>query len=584
MPAPRVISERYEVLETLRSDALSEELRARDRKLGREVLLVRRTPAAAVPGKNAEERTLREARSLAALEHPSVQRLHDVLVDDAGPILVLEPVAGETLTARLERERKLAPADVARLGVELAGALAALHAAGAVHRDVSCANVVVRPDGSACLTGFRLSKPIALGAGTSLEYGASGAGHGRAGRADLPAHPAPEQLGGEAANARTDVFALGCVLYRALTGREAFPEFLERGWSEPVDPARLDPLVPRSLAKAVLACLARSPIARAQSAAIVQGLLAAERDPRAASPGVTTRKRSHAPWIGAAALVLSLLGAWQLWPRDPTDSARGIATPDAGVAARAEGAAYSSGFRRAHALLIGIGEAYRGNGFAPLANAVRDVDALDAALRASPRKEWNPRVLREGEATYDGIRAALTQLEEALEPEDRALIYFAGHGVPHERSGSSGFLIPADGLSLERDRNRTRWLHFDALDRFLKDTRAKHVLVALDCCYGGRLASTRAASAHAFDERFLTSPARVVLAAGRSDEQVSDGGVAGHSPFAEVFLDALGGEGVAITSSMLHAQMLRVFTEREIRQTPVLAFSAEPGEFVFYLE
>ena len=75
-----------------------------------------------------------------------------------------------------------------------------------------------------------------------------------------------------------------------------------------------------------------------------------------------------------------------------------------------------------------------------------------------------------------------------------------------------------------------------------------------------------------------------MLAAGRSDEQVSDGGVAGHSPFAEVFLDALGEQGGAITSSMLHTRMLRLFTEREIPQTPVLAFSEEPGEFVFFLE
>ena len=583
MPAPRVIADRYEVLETLRSDERCEELRARDRKLAREVLLVRRVPTAGLPGKTAEERALREARSLAALVHPAVQKLHDVVADEAGPVLVLEPVEGETLAARLARDGKLAPLEVAALGVELAGALAALHAAGAVHRDVSSENVVLRPDGSACLTGFRLAKPIALGAGTSLEYGrARESGE----RGELPAHPAPEQLGGEAANARTDVFALGCVLYRALCGREAMPDFLERGWSEPADPARSDPRVSRPLAQAVLACLARSPIARAQSAAAVEELLRkAETAPRAMSPGAPGRKRSNAPWIGATALLLCSLGAWQLWPRGPAATAeRGIAPPGAEIATRADGTTFSSGFRRAHALLIGIGEAYRPNGFAPLANAVRDVDALETALRAAPRKEWTTRVLRDGEATYEGIRDALAELEAALETEDRALIFFAGHGVPHETSGSSGWLIPADGLALERDPNRKRWLHFDALDRFLKDARAKHVLVALDCCYGGRLASTRAASARAFDERFLTRKARVVLAAGRSDEQVSDGGAIGHSPFAEVLLDALGEHGGAITSSMLHARMLQLFNEREIPQTPVLAFSEDPGEFVFFLE
>jgi hypothetical protein len=195
-------------------------------------------------------------------------------------------------------------------------------------------------------------------------------------------------------------------------------------------------------------------------------------------------------------------------------------------------------------------------------------------------------ILIEEQASYDGIRAALAELERKLDTEDRVLVYYAGHGVPHERSGSSGWLIPSDGESRERDPNLSRWLHFDAFDRFLKDALAKHVLLAMDCCYGGRLATPRSAEARAYEERFLTRKAKLVLAAGRADEPVSDGLATEHSPFAQVFLDALRPGAGAITSSMLHASMLRVFAEREIPQTPVLAFppDAAPGEFVFLVE
>jgi hypothetical protein len=420
---------------------------------------------------------------------------------------------------------------------------------------------------------------------TSLEYGPSHASE----QAALPAHPAPEQLGGEAASARSDLFALGCVLYRALTGREALPEFFERGWSAPQDPARLVPETPRELAKVVLACLARSPISRPQSAAEVrEQLRAAGTGQRTADGPKRARPRvSTAVGAGAAALLLAGLGAWQLWPSTSgAGAARGIATGEESGIVRDPGALFAAGFRSSRALLIGIGESYRENGFPPLRNAVRDVEALEAALAGLPADRWETTVLTEEEATFDGIRAALAELEEALEPEDRALIYFAGHGVPHERSGSSGFLIPADGESLEKDRSRTRWLHFDAFDRFLKDASAKHVLLAMDCCYGGRLAAARSASVSDYQERFLTRPARVVLAAGRADEQVSDGIASGHSPFAQVFLDSLTHTGKAITSSMLHAEMLRTFTERGLPQTPVLAFPEDvpPGEFVFLLE
>lgn len=606
MSEPRLIAGRFEVLEVLSSGVQGEELRARDRTLGREVLLVRRTAESALLGPAASERAVREARALAGLRHGSIQRLFDALADDSGPMLVLEPVAGEALAARLARDERLPVEQVLHLGLELADALAAVHAAGAVHRDICEANVILRPDGSACLTGFRLAKLASLGVGTSIQYGHGGEASAASERALLPTHPAPEQLGGESAGARTDLFALGCVLYHALTGRAAFPALMETGWSAPADPARLVPGTPPALAKLVLACLARSPVGRPQMASeLLEGLRACA-GASVASQGVrrTTGKNTpgknapgkRTPWkpagLALAALVALTLFGWRAWPRATSATSegqmeqpmeRGLAVQNA--PARPADARFAAGFRESHALLIGIGEAYRANGFAPLGNAVRDVQAVAAALEALPADRWQTTLLLDGAATYEGIRAALSTLENQLQPEDRALIYFAGHGVPHERSESSGFLVPADGQALEKDPLRTRWLHFQTLQTFLTDASAKHVLLALDCCFGGRVASMRAASAREYQERFLQSRAVVVLAAGRAHEQVSDGGAGGHSPFAEVFIEALAPRDGAITSSLIHARMLERFTDRGLPQTPVLTYPEDvaPGEFVFLL-
>ena len=570
---------RFRVLETLVSEGGRVEERALDGVLGREVLLVRRGLAVQGTG----ERGLREARALAGLAHPGLQKLYDAFSDDGGVTLVLEPVGGESLAERLGGGGRLEPEEVRRLGLDLADALAAVHAAGAVHRDVCAEHVILRPEGGVCLTGFRLAKPATQGAQTSLDYG--GRETSRV-RAELPAHPAPEQLGGEAASPRSDLFALGCLLYRALTGEDAQPELLERGWQTPLDPHRLVPAAPRELTRLILSCLARSPLGRPRSAVELRDALgpAGKHVPKALRRG----RRPTALGIAAAAalLVAMGLGAVLLRPDGAGQAASGAAI-ERGIGLepdplRARGGAYGPGFRRSHALLIGIGQEYRRGGFATLPNAPRDVLALAEILAASPGR-WETRVLLEESATFDGIRTALAGLEAELDPEDRVLVYFAGHGMPHARSGTSGWLIPADAQSLERDPTRSRWLHFDTFERFLKDAAAKHVLLAMDCCYGGRLAATRSAGATPFEARFLTRPAKVVLAAGRADEPVLDGVAQGHSPFAEVFLGALRERSAPITSSMLHAALLRSFADRDVPHTPVLAFLPEvgPGEFVF---
>lgn len=567
MGEPRIIAGRYEVREERRIGE-REELRARDRTLVREVLLVR-SRFDAFAGRAASERSLREARALAALRHGGIQRLFDVFEESEGPTLVLEPVPGETLSARLAREGKLTPEEVQRLACELAEALAAVHAAGAVHRDVSAENIVLRTDGSACLTGFRLAKPLGLGTGTTIEYLRApepGIDYSQ----ELPAHPSPEQYAGESASARSDLFALGCVLYQAATGRPPFPP--GTGWSAPTDPRKLAPGISRELASLVLACLARSPVGRPQSATELVRALQASQAP---SPKVS---RGLAPLLGGLVAVAVLtLGAWRLWPRTSgTGVERGIETP----ASAAAGASHTVGFSRSRALLIGIGAAYEGSGWNPLPNAVGDVEALADALGNREGDHWEVRTLLDEAATHDGIRTALEQLGRELGSEDRALIYFAGHGEPHPTSESSGWLIPSDAR--RDDTGKTRWLHFDNLGRTMVDTAAKHVLLALDCCYGGRAAELRGGGALAYQELFTTEPARVVLAAGRANQAVADG-LGTHSPFASVLLASLAETERSFTTSELHGRLQREFLEQGLPQTPVLAHlpGVPAGEFVF---
>ncbi|MEQ1895029.1 MAG: caspase family protein, partial [Planctomycetota bacterium] len=314
------------------------------------------------------------------------------------------------------------------------------------------------------------------------------------------------------------------------------------------------------------------PVGRPQSAAELARALQASATPAGA------RRPRLAPLAGALAAVLVLaLGAWRLWPRaSEPDGTRGLALPEAA----GPGASHAAGFAHSRALLIGIGAAYEGSGWKPLPNAAGDVTDLSEALATRSGDQWEVRTLLDEEATHDGIRTELARLEEGLTSEDRVLIYFAGHGEPHPRSEDSGWLIPSDAR--RDDAGRTRWVYFDDLARAMKDSPAKHVLLALDCCYGGRVAEQRGAGVLAYKETFTTEPARVVLAAGRANQPVEDG-TGKHSTFAEVLLDALSDPHASYTSSELHARLQGAFLEKGLPQQPVLAHlpGVPAGEFVF---
>ena len=217
MPAadelPPELADRYEAAERLGAGVSAIVLRARRRADGRAVVvkLLRGVPGAA--GDELSRRFGREARAMAALDHPRVVRLLEVAGDDGAIALVMEHAAGGTLRARLEREGRLAPERAIPLALDLLEGLAACHAAGLVHRDVKPENVLLTAEGRACVADLGCVRRFD-GADSTLTRNGSLVG--------TPRYMAPEQLEGEPGPA-SDVYAAGLVLHEMLTGSPAVP-------------------------------------------------------------------------------------------------------------------------------------------------------------------------------------------------------------------------------------------------------------------------------------------------------------------------------------------------------------------------
>jgi len=258
----------YEVLAPLGAGGMGEVYRARDTRLGREVA-VKVLPAHLTESAELRTRFEREARTVSSLNHPNICTLHDVGRENGTDYLVMELVEGESLADRLTRGA-LPLAEIVRLGAQIADALDRAHRAGILHRDLKPGNVMLAKAG-AKLMDFGLSRPAAPG----------GADPGLTSAQPLTAHGtivgtyqymAPELLEGREADVRSDLWALGCVLYEMATGRPAYggssPASLISAIlrEEPRAMAELAPMAPASLESIVRGCLAKDPEQRWQSA------------------------------------------------------------------------------------------------------------------------------------------------------------------------------------------------------------------------------------------------------------------------------------------------------------------------------
>jgi len=284
----------YRVLRRLGAGGMGEVYLAFDTRLEREVALKVLPEALADSARLA--RFKREARAVAALKHPNIVTLYAIEEADGRPFLVMELVEGETLRRRIPATG-FELAELLRLAVPLADAVASAHARGVTHRDLKPENVMVTWDGHLKILDFGLAKLRLPPAGGAVDGSAETPALDEATREGMvlgtPGHMAPEQVRGQPADARTDVFAVGLLLFEAATGRHPFPAESAAARSlailrePPLALSRLRPDLPRELERLLDRCLEKDPDRRLASAAELRHDLEAIQGRLRQAPGRT---------------------------------------------------------------------------------------------------------------------------------------------------------------------------------------------------------------------------------------------------------------------------------------------------------
>jgi serine/threonine protein kinase len=313
----------YEILSPIGAGGMGEVYRARDTRLGREVA-IKVLPADRLADEARRARFVQEARAASALNHPNIVTIYEIESAEGSDFIVMELVPGKTLDALIPRQG-MRLGELLRIAIPLADALAAAHAAGIVHRDLKPANVMVTPQGVAKILDFGLAKLIeadedagddsmALTLDARAQLSRPGTVAGTA------AYMSPEQASGAAADARSDVFSFGSVLYEMLTGRRPFDggstaEILAAVLKEtPKPPSELVPDAPRDLERVIRRCLRKEPERRYQHMLDVKVELQEvkeESDSQASAPAgaASAKRRSRLRWIGMAAVGVVALAA-----------------------------------------------------------------------------------------------------------------------------------------------------------------------------------------------------------------------------------------------------------------------------------
>ncbi|MGB8961721.1 MAG: Stk1 family PASTA domain-containing Ser/Thr kinase [Pseudonocardiaceae bacterium] len=266
MTIPRLLSDRYELGETLGYGGMSEVHRGRDVRLDRDVAVkVLRADLARDP--QFQHRFRREAQNAAALNHPAIVAVYDTgeTVSGYGPLpyIVMEYVEGRTLRDIVKTE---GPMDEQRAMETMADICAALdfsHRNGIIHRDVKPANVMINNVGAVKVMDFGIARALADGQGVTQTAAVVGTAQ----------YLSPEQARGELVDARSDVYAAGCVLYELITGEPPFTGdspvavAYQHVREDPIPPSRQNPDVSAALDAVVLKAMSKNPANRYQSAA-----------------------------------------------------------------------------------------------------------------------------------------------------------------------------------------------------------------------------------------------------------------------------------------------------------------------------
>src|SRR5215472_368941 len=320
--APRTRLGPYEIIEAIGAGGMGEVYRARDTRLDR-CIAIKILPAHFSCDAEQKSRFEREARTLSSVSHPHICHLYDVGSQSGVNFLVMELLEGETLAARLQKG-PLSLNEVLKIGTEITDALAKAHRLGMVHRDLKPSNIMLTKSGSK-LMDFGLAKPAGIGA-TAIAGAIPFSGE-TAVTLQSPSSPitgvgavvgtiqymSPEQIEGKEVDARSDIFALGAVLYEMTTGRRAFEGKSQLSIAsailqkEPPPVSTIQPTSPPALDYVIRTCLAKDPDERFQTAHDVKLQLSWMMQSSAAGPAPAVSVAHTRKWwmvAGVAAAVV----------------------------------------------------------------------------------------------------------------------------------------------------------------------------------------------------------------------------------------------------------------------------------------
>jgi eukaryotic-like serine/threonine-protein kinase len=338
----------YEIQSPLGAGGMGEVYRARDTRLDRTVAVkVLASHLSSSP--ELKQRMEREGRAISSLNHPHICQLYDIGSQNGTDYLVMEFLEGETLAERLRRGA-IPLAEVFKIGIAVAEALAVAHRSGIVHRDLKPGNIMLTA-GGAKLMDFGLAKPLGLpaasGSGSAPSFTAAATMSGPSPLSPLTTagsiigtiqYMSPEQIEGKEADARSDIFAFGAVLYEMAAGKRPFSgksqislasSILE---SEPEPVSVLKPNTPAAFQHVVTTCLQKNPDERYQSAQDIklelQWIAADRPSPAAAVPTATAapRTRERIGWIAAVVAAIALTAAAAIFFYHPAQSEHSIRT------------------------------------------------------------------------------------------------------------------------------------------------------------------------------------------------------------------------------------------------------------------